>query len=112
MSYTLPLPAEKKLLVTYRVESGCLGPEGECYVPAFCDFAQAKVQSFNSDFIAWNIISREDKQQPEIQYNLASKRVNSAQASRYFALFGQSLDQFETDLAEKLASLIDEFMGH
>ncbi len=44
MNNSLPLPDEKKLLVTYRVESGCLGPEGECYVSSFCEFAQRKIQ--------------------------------------------------------------------
>lgn len=112
MNYALPLPDEKKLLVTYRVESGCLGPEGECYVQSFCEFAQRKIQPLYSDFIAWNVISRDNKDEPEIQYNLVTKRVSNSQASRYFTAFGSNLDQFEIDLSEKLAELIDEFMGH
>lgn len=112
MNSSLPLPDEKKLLVTYRVESGCLGPEGECYVSSFCEFAQRQIQPLYADFIAWNVVSRDDKHEPEIEYNLVTKRVSHSQASRYFAAFGSSIDQFEIDLSEKLTELIDEFMGH
>ncbi len=112
MNNSLPLPDEKKLLVTYRVESGCLGPEGECYVSSFCEFAQREIQPLYSDFIAWNVISRDDKHEPEIQYNLVTKRVSHSQAGRYFLAFGSNIDQFEIDLSEKLTELIDEFMGH
>ena len=40
----MPTPTEldnnKKLLVTYRVEGGCLGPVGHTHIDKFCEYAQ------------------------------------------------------------------------
>ncbi len=112
MKNSLPLPEDKKLCVIYRVESGCLGPEGESYIAKFCSFAQSELRSLDSDYVAWNIIPREDKALPEMEYNIVGKKMNHSQAEKYLALFDKSLDEFEGHLCEKLATLINEFMGH
>ena len=39
----------------------------------------------------------------------ASKKVSHAQAEKYLAVFGQSLDDFEGELSEQLAVLIDSY---
>ncbi len=109
---SLPLPNDKKLSVTYRVESGCLGPDGTDHVEKFCDFAQKSIQSLDSDYIAWNIVPRSDKNLPEMQYRAIGKKMNHAQADKYLAVFGKSLDEFEIHLSDKLAALINEYMGH
>ncbi|MFT7561913.1 MAG: hypothetical protein ACI93R_003845 [Flavobacteriales bacterium] len=66
MKNSLPLPENKKLSVTYRVESGCLGPEGEARITEFCIFAQSELQSLDSDYVVWHIEPRADKLLPEM----------------------------------------------
>ncbi|MFT6898769.1 MAG: hypothetical protein ACJA13_003196, partial [Paraglaciecola sp.] len=43
MPTSLPLPLYKKLTVTFRVEPGCLGPDGISHIEAFCKFAKREV---------------------------------------------------------------------
>ncbi len=112
MKDELPLPADKKLCVTYRVESGCLGPEGESYIAEFCKFAQTELLTLDSDYVVWNIVARNDKALPEMQYNVVGKKMNHVQAEKYLAVFGKSLDEFECHLSDKLMTLINEFLGH
>lgn len=110
-SSPLPLSEDKKLSVTYRVEPGCLGPEGKNQVSEFCEFAQAELRSLDPDYISWNIVPRNDKTLPEMQYNVVGKRMNHAQAEKYLEMFDKNLDEFEGHLGDKLATLIDEFMN-
>jgi len=111
MNNVLPLPDDKKLSVTYRVEPGCLGPEGKDKISDFCKFALAELRSLDSDYVSWNIVPRNDKSLPEMQYDTVGKRLNHTQAEKYLAIFGKSLDEFEGHLDDKLATLIDEFMS-
>ncbi|MFT5757947.1 MAG: hypothetical protein ACI9LM_002684 [Alteromonadaceae bacterium] len=112
MTNLLPLHEDKKLSITYRVEAGCLGPDGLNYIADFCKFSQAKLQTLDSDYIAWNIVHREDKTLPEMQYNLAGKIINSYQADKYLSVFGKTLDDFECNLNDHLTTLIHQFMSH
>ncbi|MFL0803976.1 MAG: hypothetical protein K6L81_09660 [Agarilytica sp.] len=112
MKHDLPLPEDKKLCVTYRVEPGCLGPEGAKHVVGFCEYAQKNIQSLDADYISWTITPRNDKSLPEMQYNVVGKRMNHAQAEKYLAVFDKSLDEFEGHLEDKLAEFIGTFMGH
>lgn len=105
------LPEDKKLSVTYRVEPGCLGPDGKNYVNAFCDFAQKTIQSMEADHITWHIIPRNDKSLPEMQYSILGKNMNDAQAKKYLAIFGKKFDEFEGYMGDKLALLIDDFLS-
>jgi len=107
----LPLAEDRKLLVVYRVEPGCLGPEGKHVVAEFCRFAQGQIQSQDSDVIRWNIVPRNSKTLPEIEYNVVGKRISYSQAVRYLALFGKSLDRFEGHLGERIALFIEDFMS-
>ncbi len=112
MKHDLPLPDDKKLCVTYRVEPGCLGPEGAKHVVQFCQYAQENIKTLDSDYILWNIVPRDDKTLPEMQYNVVGKRMNHAQAEKYLEVFEKSLDEFEGHLEDKLAEFIEAFMGH
>ncbi len=111
MQNVLPLRDDKKLAVTYRVEAGCLGPDGLNYILEFCKFAQTSLQLSHSDYILWSIIHREDKTLPEIQYGLVNKTINSDKAEKYLSVFGKSIDDFETDISDHLATLIRQFMS-
>lgn len=109
MKDLLPLNNDKKLAVTYRVEAGCLGPDGLNYISDFCKFAQEKLQT--SDYIVWNIIHREDKTLPEIQYSLLGKMANSDKADKYLSIFGNNIDDFESQISDDLGTLIRLFMS-
>ncbi|WP_428034112.1 hypothetical protein [Amphritea sp.] len=108
---SLPLSEDKKLVVTYRVEAGCLGPEGGSLVAAFCDFAQQSIESLDCDLISWNIIPRNSKTDLEIEYNVVGKRISYSQAARYLELFGRTPDELEVHLSERIALYIEDFMN-
>ena len=73
MKNELPLTENRKLSVTYRVEAGCLGPDGVNYIADFCKFAQSALQTLDSDYIVWLIVHRKDKTLPETQYSVVGK---------------------------------------
>lgn len=111
MTTSLPLSGEMKLTVIFRVEPGCLGPQGASLVDEFCLFAQHHVESLDSDYVIWSIIPRNDKTLAEVQYSVRGKKMTHAQAEKYLSLFGKSLDEFESHLDDRLAELIDKFMA-
>ncbi len=109
MSASLPLPSEQKLTITYRVEPGCLGPDGKSHIDAFCDMAQRCVVDLDADFIHWNIIPRHNKALPEMQYSVSSKRLTHDKADKYLRIFGKSLDEFEDHIQGECVMLIDRY---
>ncbi len=111
MKDSLPLPNNKKLVVTYRVEPGCLGPNGIDHVVSFCEFAHKSIQTLDSDYVSWDIVARLDKNLPEMQFGVGGKVLTHDQADKYLAVFNKGLDEFEGHLGSKLAELINEFMG-
>lgn len=106
-----PLPKHQKLNVLFRVEPGCLGPKGSEYVDEFCAYAEKAVEDLDADFVHWTIVPRNDKQLPEVEYSVNSKKLTHNQAARYLEVFEKQLDEFEGHLDEKLALLIDEYFG-
>jgi len=112
MENASPLAENKKLSVTYRIEPGCLGPEGHSHVAAFCNFAQKAFLALNSSYIHWRILPRDDKSLPEMEYSVIGKKMSHSQADKYLTIFDQDLDEFEMDLGQRMAALINEFMGH
>jgi len=112
METKLPLPKDKKLMVVFRVEPGCLGPEGEDHIDKFCSTAQKEVEPIDSDFVHWELVPRHDKSLPEMQYQINHRDLTHDKAARYLQVFNKNLDEFEGHFHEKLASLIDEYLGH
>ncbi len=111
MITTNSLPDDKKLIVLFRVEPGCLGPNGKDYIEDFCYFAAKALAEVDADFVRWKIVPRYDKSLPETQYMLAGKQLTYQQACKYMALLGKELDDFEMHLNDKLSELIDEHLG-
>ena len=109
MSISLPLNNEQKLTVTYRIEPGCLGPQGSTYVDDFCQFAQEKVVDLDADFIHWNITPRSDKKLNEMEYSVNNKQLTHDKADWYLKLFNKSLDEFEEHIQDKCVALINQF---
>lgn len=111
MNHMLPLPQDKKLTIVFRVEPGCLGPDGHSQVEDFCFFAQKEFEQLDSDFIHWEITPRFDKSLPEMQYQINNKKLTHDKAEKYLSLFNKGLDEFEAHLHNTLASQIDKFLG-
>ncbi|GAB6040110.1 hypothetical protein [Endothiovibrio diazotrophicus] len=109
MTKQLSLPKERRLTVVFRVEPGCLGPEGERHVAGFCDFTQARMASVDADFIGWRIIPRDDKTMPETEYRVGERRLSHDQADRYLQVFQKRLDEFEGHLQDHIVELIEEY---
>lgn len=110
MNDNAPLPDERKLTVVFRVEAGCLGPQGASHVASYCAFAGERVATLDAGFVRWLIIPRDDKHDPEMEYRVGDKRLSHDQAARYLAVFGKSLDEFEGHLHDRITELIEEFM--
>lgn len=104
----MSLPIYKKLNVLFRVEPGCLGPDGINHVERFCKYAALRM---DASYIRWVITPRYDKSLPEIEYKVGNKQINPYQAQQYLIVLDKSMEDFEEILQEKLAELIDEFLG-
>lgn len=112
MKFDLPLPQDKKLTVIFRIEPGCLGPDGESHIDDFCNFAQKEVESIDADFVHWILTPRKDKNLPEMQYQVSNKILTHDKADRYLDVFEKSLDEFEAHLHDGVTHLIDQYLGH
>jgi len=111
MNIKLPLDQDKKLCVTFRLEPGCMGPQGMEHIEAFCQLAQKKVNETDTEFVEWTIVPRHDKTLPEIEYRLNNKRLSHEKAVKYLNMFEKNLDEFEENLQDKLAVYIDDYLG-
>lgn len=111
MEHELPLPLYKKLTVLFRVEPGCLGPDGIEHIEGFCKYAKKEVVGLHSDFIRWVITPRFDKTLAETEYKTNNKRLTHDKAEKYLMIFGQELDDFEEHLQDKLSEMIDTYLG-
>lgn len=111
MNIRLPLEDHQKLTVTYRIEPGCLGPQGSEHVDDFCRFAQERVIDLDADFIHWNITPRNDKKLTEMEYSISAKKLTHDKADQYLQLFGKSLDEFEYHIQGECVDLINKYFG-
>lgn len=105
------LSEAQKIIVTFRVEPGSLGPTGADHIEAYCAHAQSTFANIDAEFARWNIIPRHDKSLPELEYTLNGKRLNSTQAEKYLTLIGKPITTLEDDLEETISRLIEEFLG-
>lgn len=105
------IPENKKMTVIFRMEPGSLGPDGAQYINEFCDFAQMQLQACSAPYIRWSIVPRLDKTLAEMEFQLASKKLTSAKATQYFAVFGDNLAHFEDQLEDNLESIINQYFG-
>lgn len=112
MKNNLPLPQEKKLTVLFRLEPGCLGPKGEELIDKFCQLAQKEFESLHSDFVQWDIVPRNDKSLPEMQYQINNKKLSQDKAAKFLHIFNKDLGEFENQVHKKLAAFIDQYLGH
>ena len=96
---------DKKLRLMYRVEPGCLGPEGAEYIEDFCRYANKHIKSpYYAQFV---FLPRYDKQKDERQYSVKSRNLSQLQVRKYFSHFEIDMDGFEEQLDELLTKAID-----
>ncbi|MDD1794235.1 hypothetical protein L4D06_16730 [Enterovibrio makurazakiensis] len=112
MGNTSSVPDNMKLSVICRLEPGCLGPQGADKIDDFCQYITQEMQALNTDHIALDVVPRNDKSLPEMQFNVLGKKMTQDQAAKYLSSLDHSLDDFETALESKLEALIDQYMGH
>ena len=103
------LPLYKKLIIYYRIEPGCLGPDGVKYVEDFCTFAKKKLKNNHGHFIRWTIKPRYDKSLPELEFQLKNITITRQQAAKFMAVYDVDIAQFEEELDETLAEMVEEF---
>ena len=101
-----------KLCLTYRVEPGCLGPNGIESIEEFCIVAEQKFSRLEANIIRWKVTPRYDKSLDEIEYSLLGKKLSTSQVDKYLVRFNKSLGSFEEILADKFSQLIESFLDH
>jgi len=104
------LPDQKKLTVFYKMEPGCLGPDGVSLIEAYCQFAQTRLEKLDDSFVIWVVEPRYDKSLPEVQYKINGRELISNMAERYLAAFDRELDEFEDSFNKILTEAIEEFV--
>lgn len=100
-----------QLEVIYRLEPGCLGPDGAAYIEEFCQFAQPLVASQAPAFMRWQLTPRMDKSLPELQFTFAGRALNDSQAQRLLASYQLELDDLVEELNQNLTFIIDQYFG-
>ena len=100
-----------KLTITMRLEPGCLGPDGDEHIDGFCRVVQERLGTVDATFVHWSFIPRHDKSLPEVQYDIAGKRLSESMAQRYLERFGRQFDEFEEQLHDRIAGLIEQYLG-
>jgi len=106
---TTALPLYKKLILLYRIEPGCLGPDGVNFVEDFCVFARKKLKDKHKHFLRWTIKPRYDKALPELEFQIKNTPVSHQQAAQFMSAFNVDIGDFEEQLEEELAELVDVF---
>jgi len=105
------LSDNKKLTIFYKIEPGCLGPDGTSLVEAYCQFAQNSIGKLDYSFVSWVIEPRYDKRLPEVQYKIGGRELLPNMVERYLAVFGKTLEEFEDSFNEVLTEAIEEFVS-
>jgi hypothetical protein len=107
-------PSQQKtpaMIVVYRVESGCLGPDGEQLVETFCSKANSRFRDIGAGVVHFLILPRRDKSQPEIQYRIMDKNVPRDKADMYLCKHEIDIEDFEEEITDRIALVIEEFFG-
>ena len=107
-----PLTEDKKLLIEFRLEAGCLGPDGANHIDAFCKQANEHFAKIDANFMIWEITPRHDRSLPEKQYKINGKKISREQAQKYLAMFERDIQKFEDNIDETLGELINQYLGY
>ncbi len=98
------------LQILFRVEPGCLGPQGASHIEGFCQYAQQHCGNLGAPYARWQVEPRFDKTLPEADFFVADKKLKREQAARYASALDQDLDALEEAFHGALADWIDAYM--
>ncbi len=99
------------VVVLYRVEPGCLGPDGKSLIEAFCKFANEAFGTLFAQHVELLFVPRYDKSLAEIQYQYNGKNLSGEMAKKFFNAQSVEIDDFEEQLNDRLSGLIDTFLA-
>ena len=83
------------IMVLYRVEPGCLGPDGKFFIEDFCAYANEAFENVQREHIDWLFVPRHDKSLPEIQYQYRDRNLSRKMAQTLFSMKHIDIEQFE-----------------
>ena len=101
----------KKLVILFRLEPGCLGPDGVNHIDTFCHVAEQALTNLNADVCHWFLTPRFDKNLNEIQYSVAGKVLSRDKAVKFISSFNQNFDEIEERFEDKLTQLINQYIA-
>ena len=99
-----------KLTLLFRVEPGCLGPEGKQHIDTFCALAMQVFPRLEPELLNWEIVPRHDKKLDEMEFHLAGRRLSEDQADQYLHRAGCDLDHLKERIDETLAMLVERYL--
>jgi hypothetical protein len=105
-----PIPTEK-LLLTYRVEPSCLGPDGISRIKDFCIYVKAAFVNHHSNYLIYQFIPGYGKNLAEMKLFINHKRLSEAKSSQYMSFFTKLSRALERICKINSLFLIDSFFG-
>jgi len=100
-----------QIVILYRLEPGCLGPDGKAHIDAFCQFATPLLASQTAAFMRWQLEPRWDKTLPECQGFFDNRPLKDEQLARLLSHYHTDADALIEQLNEHLTLMIDQFFG-
>ena len=111
MSMDAAASDENRLTIVFRLEPGCLGPDGKQYIEEFCVLVQHAFAKKTIGIVNWEIIPRYDKLLPETEYRLGERGFSRDKALRYLGACGKDLDTLESQLNLALPRMIEQYLA-
>lgn len=102
---------ENTLVILYRLEPGCLGPDGGDHVEVFCDIAQKALMKLHTNICVWQLTPRYDKRLEEFEYYLNQKHLTLSQVDKYLQACHLNIETLHSDFENKLTHLIDQYIA-
>ncbi|QBF81379.1 hypothetical protein EXU30_00700 [Shewanella maritima] len=103
--------AVKQLTILYRLEPGCLGPDGVDHIEAFCLLVQKALAAKGNVHYKWQVVPRFDKSKPEIQFTLNGKSLTEQQAQKYLSMLTIELDNVIDGFEDMLTKMINQYIA-
>ncbi len=101
---------EHQLTLVFRVEAGCLGPDGADHITAFCQYAHKELLALDTEYLHREILPRQGQHQPELQYLINRKSLTRDKAGRYLKLFDTTVEDVESHIHKNILLMIEQYM--
>ncbi|MBR9727197.1 hypothetical protein ACFOD0_01245 [Shewanella intestini] len=102
---------DRQLTILYRLEPGCLGPDGIDHIEAFCLLVQKAFIKKLQPIYQLNVVPRYDKSLAEIQFSIGNKVLNDDQADAFFNAAGLEQQKIIDGIEDKLTKLINQYIA-